>query len=131
VGNVQRIQLALLAVLAAMTAGSIGYVVLGFSPLDAIYQTVTTISTVGFREIQPLSTAGKIFTIALIIAGVGTALYAFSLGCPGGGRPAGAKIGGGCPPTPSLLGAVSPSISLALGAAFRVLHCCREHAIPT
>jgi voltage-gated potassium channel len=79
VSNVRRIQLALLAVLAVVTAGSIGYVVLGFSPLDAIYQTVTTISTVGFREIQPLSTAGKIFTIALIIAGVGTALYAFSV----------------------------------------------------
>lgn len=77
--NVRRIQLALLAVLAVVAAGSIGYVVLGFSPLDAIYQTVTTISTVGFRELQPLSTAGKIFTIVLIIAGVGTALYAFSV----------------------------------------------------
>ena len=78
-GNVRRIQFALLAVLAVVTAGSTGYVVLGFSPLDAVYQTVTTISTVGFREIHPLSTAGKIFTIALIIAGVGTALYAFSV----------------------------------------------------
>ena len=44
---VRRIQLALLAVLAVVAAGSIGYVALGFSPLDAIYQTVTTISTVG------------------------------------------------------------------------------------
>src|SRR4249919_1475699 len=77
--KVRRIQLALLAVLTVVAAGSIGYIVLGFSPLDALYQTVTTISTVGFRELHPLSTAGKIFTIVLIIAGVGTALYGFSV----------------------------------------------------
>jgi transposase len=40
------------------------------------------------------------------------------------------KIGGGCPPTSGFLGAVSPLLSLTLGAAARVLHCCREHAIP-
>jgi voltage-gated potassium channel len=79
VSKVRRIQLALLALLAVVAAGSIGYIVLGFGPLDALYQTVTTITTVGFRELHPLSTAGKIFTIVLIIAGVGTALYAFSV----------------------------------------------------
>ena len=79
VSNVRRIQLALLAVLAVVTTGSIGYVVLGFTPLDAVYQTVTTITTVGFREVRPLGTAGKIFTIVLIIVGVSTALYAFGL----------------------------------------------------
>lgn len=77
--TVRRIQLALLAVLGVLIAGSAGYVVLGFSPLDAIYQTVTTITTVGFREVHPLGTAGKIFTIVLIITGVGTALYAFGV----------------------------------------------------
>jgi voltage-gated potassium channel len=79
VSKVRRIQLALLALLAVVAAGSIGYLVLGFGPLDAVYQTVTTITTVGFRELHPLSTAGKIFTIVLIISGVGTALYAFSV----------------------------------------------------
>jgi voltage-gated potassium channel len=79
VGTVRRIQLALLAVLAIMIAGTVGYVLLGFSPLDAVYQTVTTITTVGYREVEPLGTAGKIFTIVLIIAGVGTALYAFGV----------------------------------------------------
>jgi voltage-gated potassium channel len=66
-------------VLGVLAAGSIGYVVLGFSPLDAVYQTVTTITTVGFSEVHPLGAAGKIFTIVLIIVGVGTALYAFSV----------------------------------------------------
>lgn len=77
--NVRRIQLALAMVLGIIVAGSIGYVVLGFGVLDAVYQTVTTITTVGFREIHPLDMAGKIFTIVLILAGVGTALYAFSV----------------------------------------------------
>ncbi|MGE5286964.1 MAG: potassium channel family protein [Micromonosporaceae bacterium] len=76
---IRRIELALLALVGVLIAGSIGYVVLGFSLLDAVYQTVTTITTVGFREVRPLDSVGKIFTIALIIAGVGTALYTFSV----------------------------------------------------
>ena len=59
--------------------GTVGYVVLGFSWLDALYQTVTTVATVGFREVQPLDTAGKVFTVVLILVGVGTALYTFSV----------------------------------------------------
>lgn len=46
--------------------------------MDALYMTVTTISTVGFREVQPLSVTGRYFTIALIVMGVGTMFYAFS-----------------------------------------------------
>jgi voltage-gated potassium channel len=37
--------------------------------------TVTTLSTVGFGEVQPLSTAGRIFTMALIASGVGLTVY--------------------------------------------------------
>ena len=58
-----------------MVLGTVGYVVLGFSLLDALYQTVTTVTTVGFREVEPLSTTGKVFTMALIVVGVGTAFY--------------------------------------------------------
>jgi voltage-gated potassium channel len=60
-------------------AGTAGYVLLGFSVLDAVYQTVTTITTVGFREVEPLSSTGKVFTVVLILLGVGTALYTFSV----------------------------------------------------
>jgi voltage-gated potassium channel len=56
--------------------GTLGYIALGFGPLDALYQTVTTTTTVGFREVRPLSAVGKVFTILLILVGVGTALYA-------------------------------------------------------
>lgn len=44
----------------------------GFSALDAIYQSVVTVTTVGFGEVQPLDQSGRIFTIALIIVGVGS-----------------------------------------------------------
>jgi len=62
-----------------LLAGTIGYVILGFEALDALYQTVTTVTTVGFREVNPLTAAGQLFTIALILTGVGTALYAFGV----------------------------------------------------
>src|SRR3954470_12733916 len=58
-----------------MVAGTVGYLFFGFGALDAAYQTVTTVTTVGFREVRPLTTGGKVFTIVLILAGVGTALY--------------------------------------------------------
>jgi voltage-gated potassium channel len=71
------VAVALLAVV--LVGGTVGYVVLGFGLLDAMYQTVTTVSTVGFKEVQPLSTAGIVFTIVLILVGVGAALYCFSV----------------------------------------------------
>ncbi|HEY6274828.1 MAG TPA: potassium channel protein [Streptosporangiaceae bacterium] len=77
--TIRRIWFALAAMAAILVAGTVGYLILGFSPLDAVYQTVTTVTTVGFREVHPLGEAGKIFTIVLIIIGVGTALYAFGV----------------------------------------------------
>jgi voltage-gated potassium channel len=62
-----------------MVVGTMGYLILGFPLLDALYQTVTTLTTVGFREVHPLSSEGKIFTIVLILLGVGTALYALGV----------------------------------------------------
>ena len=65
-----------IGLLSAITViGTLGYVLLGFSVLDALYQTITTISTVGFRELEPFGTPEKIFTMVLVLAGVGTALY--------------------------------------------------------
>ncbi len=47
----------------------------GLSLLDATYMTVVTISTVGFKEVQPLDTSGRIFTLFLIIAGLTVMTY--------------------------------------------------------
>jgi voltage-gated potassium channel len=64
------------AILMVVVIGTVGYVVLfDFSFMDALYQTVTTITTVGFMEVQPLSTGGRIFTMALILSGAGVILY--------------------------------------------------------
>jgi len=59
--------------------GTLGYVVIGLEPGDSLYQTILTISTVGYREIGPanlIDTAGyRVVTMTLVISGVGTALY--------------------------------------------------------
>ena len=75
----RRLGIALLALLAVLVVGTVGYLLLGFGLLDAVYQSVTTVSTVGFREVEPLSPTGQVFTMALILVGVGAALYAFSV----------------------------------------------------
>jgi voltage-gated potassium channel len=41
--------------------------------------TVTTVATVGFREVHPLTTRGEAFTVLLIVCGVGTAFYTATL----------------------------------------------------
>lgn len=69
-----------LLVLIAAAYGTAGYMLIeGWNPLDAFYMTLTTITTVGFGEIHPLSTAGRLFTVTLVIGGVGTMLYAFGV----------------------------------------------------
>ena len=53
-----------------MMIGTLGYVIIDdFELMDAIYQTGITFTTVGFGEMAPVSDAGRIFTITLIIAG--------------------------------------------------------------
>ncbi|MXZ07713.1 MAG: potassium channel protein [Acidimicrobiia bacterium] len=58
-----------------LVSGMVGYTLLGLTWLDAIYQTVITISTVGYHEIGPISTRYRVFTILLILFGTATALY--------------------------------------------------------
>jgi voltage-gated potassium channel len=64
------------AIAAVTVAGTAGYMIIeGMSPLEAFYMTVITLSTVGYHEVTPLGTAGRIFTVILIIVGVGTVFY--------------------------------------------------------
>jgi len=74
----RRMGIALAALVVVVLVGTIGYLLLGFELLDAAYQTVTTVSTVGFREVEPLSPNGQIFTMVLILVGVGATLYALA-----------------------------------------------------
>jgi voltage-gated potassium channel len=55
----------------ALAYGTVGFRVIEDYPwVDALYMTVTTLTTVGFGEIHPLSTAGRAFAITLITFGV-------------------------------------------------------------
>lgn len=56
--------------------GTAGYMLIEeWSLLDAFYMTAITLTTVGFGEIEPLSTNGRIFTVGLLVAGVSFIAY--------------------------------------------------------
>lgn len=75
----RHLVLSFLSVLAVIASGTAGYVAIeGWSAFDALYMTVTTVTTVGFREVHELSRAGRGFTVVLIISGVGTLFYVLS-----------------------------------------------------
>ena len=76
----RRVLWGLVALFAIVTIGIVGYVAIeGWSFLDALYMTIITITTVGYGEIHPLSSGGRIFTIFLVIGGVGGALYTLTV----------------------------------------------------
>jgi len=71
--------LSLVFIVVVIMAGTVGYMIIEhWSFLDAVYMTVTTITTVGFSEVHPLSSTGRVFTMFLIVVGVGTILYTFN-----------------------------------------------------
>lgn len=58
---------------AVVVAGVTGYMTLqGWTFVEALYMTITTLTTVGFMEVRPLDAAGRLFTIGLIVTGVGS-----------------------------------------------------------
>ncbi len=64
------------ALITIIALGTLGYVLIeGWTPLEALYMTVITITTVGFAEVHPLSPDGRIFSIFLALIGVGGAFY--------------------------------------------------------
>ena len=68
--HLKAFRLPLILTVITMMVGSVGYVIIDdFTLMDAIYQTGITFTTVGFGEIAPVSNAGRLFTITLIIAG--------------------------------------------------------------
>jgi voltage-gated potassium channel len=77
----RRLILSLALIVFIVSFGTIGYMAVeGWNFQDSLYMTVTTLTTVGYREVRELTSVGRWFTIILIIGGVGTMLYALSTG---------------------------------------------------
>jgi len=72
----RRLLWGIIALAIIIVTGTIGYMLIqGWSFIDALYMTIITITTVGYDEVHPLSEGGQIFTIFLVVGGVGGALY--------------------------------------------------------
>ncbi len=69
-----------LALVVIVGAGLLWYTLVeGWSLLDAAYMVVVTITTVGYDEVRPLTTAGRVFNLFFMVAGVGVVLYILSV----------------------------------------------------
>src|SRR3989454_10110756 len=76
----RRFRLAAVLLAIVITVGVTGYMVIdGWSLLDSFYMVIITISTVGYTEVHPQGTTGRLFTSGLIVVGVGTMLYGFGV----------------------------------------------------
>jgi voltage-gated potassium channel len=79
--HVLRFRLPLALLVLTVAYGTVGYRVLeGWSWLDSVYMTMITLTTVGYREVQPLDAGGQVFTISLLGLGVVTLLSAVGVG---------------------------------------------------
>ncbi|HJW33018.1 MAG TPA: potassium channel protein [Holophagaceae bacterium] len=74
-----RFRFTVLLLAVVVCVGAAGYHTLSkTSPVDSFYMAVTTLFTVGFREMGEVSAGSKLFTIGYLIAGLGVATYALS-----------------------------------------------------
>jgi len=76
----RKLAIAIIVLLSMLLMGTIGFHYLeGWSFLESFYATVVTLSTVGYGDFLPRSKEGMLFTVFLIIVGVGTMLYTIGL----------------------------------------------------
>jgi len=79
-GLSRRLLIAIYALAIIIAVGVIGYIEIEhWSFLDALYMTIMTITTVGYGEVYPLSRGGELFSIFLMVGGVGGGLYTLTL----------------------------------------------------
>jgi len=72
----KRFLIAVLGLITIIAIGTAGYAIIeDWSLLDSLYMTVITLATVGYGEVHPLSDGGRIFSIVLILGGVGVMFY--------------------------------------------------------
>lgn len=70
----------MLLILLIVAMGTIGFIFIEkYSFIEALYMTIITISTVGYAEVHPLSNAGRLFNIFLIISSLTTTAFALTM----------------------------------------------------
>ncbi|MCB2190222.1 MAG: potassium channel protein [Deltaproteobacteria bacterium] len=73
---IRRVIWGIVCSLGVVLMGTLGYRWMeDYTWLESIYMTIITVTTVGFGEVRPLSSAGRVFTMVLMLSGVGTILY--------------------------------------------------------
>ena len=66
-----KVYIALLLLFVVISIGTLGFIFISdYSFINAIYMTIITISTVGFKEVEPLDSESKVFTILLILTSI-------------------------------------------------------------
>jgi voltage-gated potassium channel len=76
----RRFRLPAVLLLVVTVYGTGGYMLVEhWNLLDSFFMTLITISTVGYEEVHPLDAGGRLFSVTLIVGGVGTMLYAFGV----------------------------------------------------
>ena len=76
----KKLKIAALALILIFIIGTLGFhFIEGWSLTESLYTTVITLSTVGYGDFYPETTAGRLFTVILVIFGVGTMLYTIGL----------------------------------------------------
>lgn len=79
VGYLRNIRLALFLLIIALLIGVVGFILIeGYTLAEAFYMTIITLSTVGYGEVQPLSSSGRWFASILIIFNLGIFTYSIS-----------------------------------------------------
>jgi voltage-gated potassium channel len=67
---VSRMRATVMAVAVLVVVSTLGYVVFADYPLfDALYMTVITLGTIGYGEVHPLDTAGRVWTMVVVVGG--------------------------------------------------------------
>jgi voltage-gated potassium channel len=78
-GSRFHIRYAVLAVVVALGLGTLGFhLIEGWPILDSLYVATQTVTTVGYGDVAPETTGGRIFATIFMLAGVGIVLYALT-----------------------------------------------------